>query len=123
MSLQTADATCAAPRTMPRTRPTLSSAATFWLLASLTVSFLAGSSAPTPLYPIYQSLWHFTPITITVVFGVYAFAVLAALLFLGRLSDHVGRRPILLVTTLAQAVAMVVLAFPELGAVVVSDRG
>jgi hypothetical protein len=43
-----------------------------------------------------------------VVFGVYALAVLAALLIFGRLSDHVGRRPVLLVTLAVQAVSLVV---------------
>jgi predicted MFS family arabinose efflux permease len=87
----------------------LSATATFYLLASITVSFLAGSSAPTPLYPLYQRAWGFSPITITIVFGVYALAVLGALLFAGRLSDHIGRRPVLIASTLAQAVAMIVL--------------
>ncbi|MGH3224591.1 MAG: hypothetical protein ACRDPY_38915, partial [Streptosporangiaceae bacterium] len=67
-----------------------------FVLASLIVALLASSAAPTPLYAIYQARWHFTPITTTVVFGVYAMAVLVALLTLGKLSDHVGRRPVLL---------------------------
>jgi predicted MFS family arabinose efflux permease len=87
----------------------LSATATFYLQASITVSFLAGSSAPTPLYPLYQRAWGFSPITTTLVFGVYALAVLGALLFAGRLSDHIGRRPVLIASTLAQAVAMIVL--------------
>src|ERR1700735_5179076 len=66
-------------------------------LASITVSFLAASSAPTPLYATYQRAWGFSPLTTTVVFGVYALALLAALLSVGRLSDHVVRRPVLLV--------------------------
>jgi MFS family permease len=37
----------------------------------------------------------FSPITTTIVFGVYALAVLASLLTLGRLSDYAGRRPVL----------------------------
>ncbi|WP_198533465.1 MFS transporter [Streptomyces sp. AcH 505] len=83
------------------------------LLASITVSFLAGSSAPTPLYAVYQGEWGFTPITTTVVFGVYALAVLAGLLTLGKLSDHVGRRPVLLAALAVQAVSMVVFATAE----------
>jgi hypothetical protein len=46
------------------------------------VALLASSATPTPLYAIYQAQWHFTPITTTVVFGVYAMAVLVALLTL-----------------------------------------
>lgn len=79
-------------------------------MASITLSFLAGSSAPTPLYPLYQSLWGLSPVMITVVFGVYALAILAGLLFTGRLSDHVGRRPVLIAATLAQALTMVLFA-------------
>ena len=79
-----------------------------YLLASLIVSLLAASAAPTPLYAIYQARWGFTPITTTVVFGVYAVAVLASLLTLGRLSDHVGRRPVLLAALAVQAVSLLV---------------
>ncbi|MFC7647353.1 MFS transporter [Streptosporangium lutulentum] len=80
------------------------------LLASIIVSFLAASSAPTPLYALYQARWGFTQITTTVVFGVYAVAVLVALLVFGRLSDHLGRRPVLLAALVVQAVAMLVFA-------------
>src|ERR1700736_474531 len=82
-------------------------AAAFLLLASITVSFLAGSSAPTPLYPLYMAQWGLTPLTVTVIFGIYALAVLLALLVAGRLSDHLGRRPVLLTAALAQAASMV----------------
>jgi MFS family permease len=78
-----------------------------YLLASLIVSLLAASSAPTPLYGAYQARWGFTPITTTVVFGVYAVAVLASLLVFGRLSDRTGRRPVLLVALAVQAIALV----------------
>ena len=88
----------------------LSKSLGFFLLASIIVSFLAGSAAPTPLYAVYQAAWGFTPITITVVFGIYALAVLVALLVLGGLSDYVGRRPVLMVTVLLQAVAMLIFA-------------
>ncbi len=94
----------------PRDPRRLSSAAAFALLVSIAISLLAGSSAPTPLYAIYQAQWGFSAITVTVVFGVYALAVLTALLVLGRLSDHVGRRPVLLVALVLQVVVMAVFA-------------
>lgn len=78
----------------------------FFLLASITVGLMAGSIAPTPLYPIYQAKWGFTPAAVTLIFGVYALAVLAALLSLGRLSDHIGRRPVLLAATFVQIGSM-----------------
>ena len=88
----------------------LSRNATFYLLASITVSFLAGASAPTPLYALYQAQWGFSPVTVTIIFGIYAISVLAALLFVGRLSDHVGRRPVLIAATAAQMATMVIFA-------------
>src|SRR5258705_7031913 len=77
--------------------------ASLYLLASITMSNLASSSAPTPLYPIYQAEWGFSSLAVSFVFGIYALAVLAALLVAGRLSDYVGRRPVLIVATAVQA--------------------
>lgn len=88
----------------------LSKDAAFWLLASITLSFLTSSSAPTPLYALYQAQWGFSPITVTVIFGIYALSVLAALLSAGRLSDHLGRRSVLIAATAAQAVTMMIFA-------------
>lgn len=88
----------------------LSRNAAFYLQASITVGFLAGSSAPTPLYPLYQAQWGFSPVAVTVIFGIYALAVLSALLVAGRLSDHVGRRPVLFFAAVAQAITMVIFA-------------
>src|SRR5580693_8560238 len=98
------------PRLLGHGGRRLSGRPAVFVLASLIVTLLASSAAPTPLYAIYQAKWHFTPITTTVVFGVYALAVLAGLLFLGRLSDHIGRRPVLLAATLAQAMTMLLFA-------------
>src|SRR5690242_3585172 len=53
---------------------TTSAHATFYLLASISTGLLAGSSAPTPLYAVYQAAWGFSSITVTVIFGIYALA-------------------------------------------------
>ncbi|HWF22749.1 MAG TPA: MFS transporter [Acidimicrobiales bacterium] len=94
----------------PRRRLRLPTTVAFALLVSIVVSFLAGSSAPTPLYRVYQSEWGFSPMTITVVFGIYAVAVLVALLTAGTLSDHLGRRPVLVVALILQGAVMVIFA-------------
>ena len=91
----------------------LSNTASFYLLASMVVSLLAGSSALTPLYPIYQAAWGFSAITTTIVFGAYALAVLGALLTVGSLSDQIGRRPVLIGAFLVQAVMMLLFATAE----------
>src|SRR5580700_3959546 len=88
----------------------LSKGVVFYLLASITISFLAGASAPTPLYALYQAQWGFSPITVTIIFGIYAISVLTALLFVGRLSDHLGRRPVLIAAIAAQTATMVIFA-------------
>ncbi len=108
----TAPATREAP-TIGRAEPLkrrLPSGAALYLLASLVISLLAGSSAPTPLYAIYQGEWGFSPITTTIIFGIYAIAVLSSLLVFGKLSDHIGRRPVLLVALAVQMATMVVFA-------------
>jgi hypothetical protein len=97
-------------RRSTRLAATLSPRAGFFLLASITASFLAGSSAPTPLYPVYQAEWGFSATMVTCIFAVYAVALLAALLVAGRLSDHIGRRPVLIAATLAQAATMLLFA-------------
>ncbi|SNS66542.1 Predicted arabinose efflux permease, MFS family [Geodermatophilus pulveris] len=85
--------------------PRLSRAATFWTAAALLVLVLAASAAPSPLYRVYQERFGFSPGVLTAVFGIYAFALLAALLVIGRLSDHVGRRPVLIAGLLLQVAA------------------
>jgi MFS family permease len=74
----------------------------FWLLAVLLTFFLFAASAPSPLYSIWAATWHFPPSTLTQIYAVYAFGALAALLVTGRLSDHVGRRPVVVVALLIQ---------------------
>lgn len=70
--------------------------AALWLLASIVVSFLAASSAPSPLYALYREAWGFSALTLTLVFASYALALLGALLVLGSWSDYRGRRSVLI---------------------------
>jgi len=58
---------------------------------------LFASATPSPLYGTYRELWGFSPAVLTLVYATYAFGVLAALLLAGRVSDDVGRRPVLIV--------------------------
>ncbi|MEU9353507.1 MFS transporter [Streptomyces griseoloalbus] len=57
---------------------------------------MTGTTLPTPLYPLYQEKFGFSQLTVTVVYAVYAFAVIGVLLLAGNASDAVGRRPVLL---------------------------
>lgn len=67
-----------------------------WLAAYAFAVVMAGTTLPTPLYPRYEQRWDFSALVITVIFAVYAVGVIAALLFLGGLSDQIGRRPAML---------------------------
>ncbi|WP_158220274.1 MFS transporter [Kineosporia sp. A_224] len=82
------------------------SAVPFWTVAVVLTLFLTGASAPSPMYALYASRWHFSPTTLTAVFAVYAIALLAVLLTCGGLSDAVGRRPVLLAGIAVQTLAM-----------------
>ena len=87
--------TPAAPASLRR-RP-LSPSLAYALVASVVGLALFASVTPSPLYGTYRELWGFSPLVLTLVYGTYAFGVLASLILAGRLSDEVGRRPVLLV--------------------------
>ncbi|PYY36614.1 MULTISPECIES: MFS transporter [unclassified Curtobacterium] len=71
------------------------SVAGFWIIAAMLLVALASSAVPSPIYPVYAAEWHLTPLMLTAVFAVYVAGLLVSLLVAGRLSDHVGRKPVL----------------------------
>lgn len=79
-------------------------------MAVTLAALLFASSAPSPLYVIYQEQWDFSALTLTGVFAVYAIALLGSLLVAGSLSDHLGRRPVLLAALVVEVIAMLVFA-------------
>ena len=81
--------------------------AAFWSVAVLLVLMLAASGVPSPLYRVYQEEFGFSSGVLTTIFGIYALALLVSLLVVGGLSDHIGRRPVLVVAFLLEAAAMV----------------
>lgn len=68
--------------------------------------FMAASSAPTPLYRLYQSLWSFPVMELTLIFAAYVMSLLVSLLCFGGWSDHIGRRRIVSVALLLEALSM-----------------
>ena len=67
---------------------------------------LGVSGLPAPLYGIYETVWHLSPLSTTIVFAVYAVAALGAVLVSGRISDVVGRKPVLLAAIVAMIVGL-----------------
>lgn len=83
----------------------------FFGMGWVSVAFVAASSAPSPLYVLYQAQWHFDSYLLSVAFSIYAFTLLLALLTAGSLSDHLGRRPVLVGAIIAELAAMALLLF------------
>src|SRR3954447_17668685 len=82
--------------TPPAARRTLPPAIAYALAGAIIGLALFASGTPSPIYGTYRELWGFSPLVLTLVYATYAFGVLATLLLAGRLSDAVGRRPVLL---------------------------
>ncbi|HZI75061.1 MAG TPA: MFS transporter, partial [Gemmatimonadales bacterium] len=57
---------------------------------------MLGTTLPTPLYVLWQEHYRFPDVIITILFAAFTLGMLMALVFLGRVSDHFGRRPVLL---------------------------
>lgn len=96
------------------------SSLTFLVITVLT--FLAASSAPTPLYQVYQDNLHFSAAMLTLIFAVYAVSLLAALLTVGSLSDYVGRKPVIFVALVLNIVAMLLFINADSTAYLIAAR-
>src|SRR6478609_1625331 len=104
--------TTARSRRPLRLRPTAAFAGT--ALAFVAVALAVG--APSPLFVLYEQEWGFAPWLLTVAFAIYAVTLLVTLLVAGSLSDHIGRRPVLIGALALQVVAMLVFLFaPDIG--------
>jgi MFS family permease len=77
-------------------RAVVSRNAGFVLVAYAFLVTMIGTTLPTPLYPLFEQRYSFGELTVTVIFAVYAFGVIAGLLLFGNLSDEIGRKPVLL---------------------------
>lgn len=82
----------------------------FVVMALVVTVALMSSATPSPLYVDYQEEWGTSGTVITIVYAVYALAVLIPLLFLGRVSDAVGRRPVVIAGLGLVVASMLVLA-------------
>lgn len=94
----------------------LSRGAAFVGTALTFVAVALAVGAPSPLFVLYEREWGFQPWLLTVAFAIYAVTLLITLLIAGSLSDHIGRRPVLIGALALQVVAMLVFLFaPDIG--------
>ncbi|WP_062437292.1 MFS transporter [Herbidospora daliensis] len=75
-------------------------------ISAAMVAILVAAGVPTPLLPVYEASWHLAPWELTLAFGVYSLALLLTILVIGSLSDHVGRRPLMIAALAVELVAM-----------------
>jgi MFS family permease len=98
----------------------------YTLTAGVLLVMMLGGTLPVPLYVLWEKQMGFGPLGVTVVFAAYVAGTLAALLVLGDLSDHVGRRIVLAIAVACAAVSTDVLMavghIPRSGGFVVGGR-
>ena len=68
----------------------------FWVVAFTYVVVMAVTTAPSPLYGLYQQRDGFSTFTITLIFASYSLGSTSSLFLLGHISDWFGRKWILL---------------------------
>lgn len=71
------------------------------------LGMLAAAGAPSPLYGLYASEFGFSTGVLTVVFAVYALALLGTMLIVGSLSDYTGRKPVLFAALIVEMISLV----------------
>jgi MFS family permease len=103
------------------TLPRLSRRAGFWAIAFSFLVVTAFSTAPSALYGLYELHEHLSPLTITIVYAVYATGVTASLLLVGHVSDWYGRRVVLLpALALATVAAVLFISWQSLAGLLVA---
>jgi MFS family permease len=94
-----------------RPRRLLPPSAAFAGSAAVFAALYLAAGAPTPLLVVFEQQWHFPAWVLTVAFASYALGLPAALLVAGSLSDHIGRRPVLVGSLLVEVGAMLMFVF------------
>src|SRR6266480_1505935 len=76
----------------------ISGDAAAWIVAAEVAVIYILSTLPTPIYVIYREQFHFSEIVLTLIYAAYVIGTITTMFFLGRLSDQIGRRPVVLVS-------------------------
>src|ERR1700689_3827104 len=77
----------------------------YGLTAGVLLVMMLGGTLPVPLYVLYEKQMGFGPLGVTVVFAAYVAGTLFALVVLGDLSDHIGRKKVLAIAVACAAVS------------------
>jgi MFS family permease len=102
-----------------RERFALPTPAAFAIAVGCLTAFFLAAGAPSPLLIVLQQRWSFAPWLLTLAFGIYALTLLGTLVTAGRLSDYIGRRPVLFGALVLEIAAVVLmLAATDITAVI-----
>ena len=94
----------------------------FAVVAGALFVMLLDGNLPTPLYGVYREAFGFSATTLTLIFAVYALALVPSLLVFGQLSDRVGRRPVIVGGLGVAALGLVLLAVAQSTAALIVGR-
>src|SRR5438067_2964632 len=82
-----------------------------WIVAAEIAVIYVLSTLPTPIYVIYGQQFRFSEIVLTLIYAAYVIGTVATMFFLGRLSDQVGRRPVVLISLGIGAAGAIIFLF------------
>lgn len=93
----------------------------FWSVAAAFLTVIAFSTAPAPLYSLYETRDGFSAFVVTIIYAAYALGAVVSLALAGHLSDWHGRRRVLVPVLLLEiAAAVVFLVWPTLPGLLVA---
>jgi len=85
----------------------------FLVVAGALFVLLLDGNLPTPLYAVYRERFGFSGTELTLIFAIYAMALIPSLLVFGQLSDRVGRRRVIAGGLGAAALGLLLLALAQ----------
>lgn len=85
----------------------------FWFITFSLFVIMLGTNLPIPLFSLYQEQLDLSPGMVTFIFGIYALTIIPTSLVAGQLSDHIGRKKILILGMVMSVVGTACFAFAE----------
>ncbi len=85
----------------------------FWIIFTIVFIDLLGFGIVFPLLPLYARSYHLNEFQVGLILGIYSLMQFLFAPILGRLSDKIGRRPVLIVSLLGTSLSFFMLAWSK----------